>query len=121
MLNIGEFARLGQVSPRMLRHYDELGLLPPERVDPESGYRFYSVHQLGRLHRIVALRDIGFSLEQIGQMLTQDISVDELRGMLRLRRPKSSKPSARNRIACAGSKHISAHSNGGTSWNCRTW
>ena len=85
MLNIGEFARLGQVSPRMLRHYDELGLLPPERVDPDSGYRFYSVHQLGRLHRIVALRDIGFSLEQIGQMLTQDISVDELRGMLRLR------------------------------------
>ncbi len=85
MLNIGEFARLGQVSPRMLRHYDELGLLPPERVDPESGYRFYSVHQLGRLHRIVALRDIGFSLEQIGQILTQDISVDELRGMLRLR------------------------------------
>jgi DNA-binding transcriptional MerR regulator len=86
MLNIGEFARLGQVSPRMLRHYDELGLLPPERVDPDSGYRFYSVHQLGRLHRIVALRDIGFSLEQIGQILTQDISVDELRGMLRLRR-----------------------------------
>ncbi len=85
MLNIGEFARLGQVSPRMLRHYDELGLLPPERVDPDSGYRFYSVHQLGRLHRIVALRDIGFSLEQIGQILTQDISVDELRGMLRLR------------------------------------
>ena len=69
----------------MLRHYDELGLLPPERVDPDSGYRFYSVHQLGRLHRIVALRDIGFSLEQIGQILTQDISVDELRGMLRLR------------------------------------
>ena len=59
MLNIGEFARLGQVSPRMLPHYDELGLLTPERVDPGSGYRFYSVHQLARLHRIVALRDSG--------------------------------------------------------------
>ena len=86
MLNIGEFARLGQVSPRMLRHYDELGLLTPERVDPGSGYRFYSVHQLARLHRIVALRDIGFGLDQIRQILTQDISVQELRGMLRLRR-----------------------------------
>jgi DNA-binding transcriptional MerR regulator len=86
MLNIGEFARLGQVSPRMLRHYDELGLLPPERVDPDSGYRFYSVHQLGRLHRIVALRDIGFGLEQIREILAEEISVDELRGMLRLRR-----------------------------------
>jgi DNA-binding transcriptional MerR regulator len=86
MLNIGAFARLGQVSPRMLRHYDELGLLTPDRVDPVSGYRFYSVHQLERLHRIVALRDIGFNLEQIRQILTQDISVEELRGMLRLRR-----------------------------------
>ena len=86
MLNIGEFARLGQVSPRMLRHYDELGLLTPDRIDSDSGYRFYSVRQLGRLHRIVALRDIGFGLEQIGQILTQDISVEELRGMLRLRR-----------------------------------
>ena len=86
MLNIGEFARLGQVSPRMLRHYDELGLLTPARVDPGSGYRFYSVHQFARLHRIVALRDIGFGLDQIRQILTQDISVQELRGMLRLRR-----------------------------------
>jgi DNA-binding transcriptional MerR regulator len=67
MLNIGEFARLGQVSPRMLRHYDQLGLLTPDRVDPGSGYRFYGVHQLGRLHRIVALRDMGFGLDQIRQ------------------------------------------------------
>jgi DNA-binding transcriptional MerR regulator len=86
MLNIGEFARLAQVSPRMLRHYDELGLLTPERIDRDSGYRFYSVHQLGRLHRIVALRDIGFGLEQIRPILTQEVSVQELRGMLRLRR-----------------------------------
>jgi len=85
MLNIGEFARLGQVSPRMLRHYDELGLVVPDRVDPASGYRFYGVHQLGRLHRVVALRDIGFGLEQIRQILTRDVPVEELRGMLRLR------------------------------------
>lgn len=86
MLTIGEFARLGQVSPRMLRHYDELGLLRPASVDPASGYRSYSVHQLASLHRIVALRDVGFGLEQIRRVLEEDVSVDELRGMLRLRR-----------------------------------
>jgi DNA-binding transcriptional MerR regulator len=85
MLNIGEFARLAQVSPRMLRHYNELGLLVPDRVDPGNGYRLYGVYQLGRVHRIVALRDIGFGLEQIRQILAEDISVEELRGMLRLR------------------------------------
>jgi DNA-binding transcriptional MerR regulator len=86
MLNIGEFARLGHVSPRMLRHYDEIGLLKPEQVDPASGYRHYSVGQLDRLHRIVALRDLGFGLEQIDQILDRTISVEELRGMLVLRR-----------------------------------
>ncbi len=86
MLNIGEFARLGQVSPRMLRHYDQLGLLQPERVDGASGYRLYSVRQLGSLHRIVALRDLGFGLEQVREVLADDPPVDQLRGMLRLRR-----------------------------------
>ncbi len=85
MLNIGEFARLGQVSPRMLRHYDEIDLLKPERVDKASGYRNYSVHQLGRLHRIVALRDMGFTLEQIRHVLAENSPVEQLRGMLRLR------------------------------------
>jgi DNA-binding transcriptional MerR regulator len=86
MLNIGEFARLGQVSPRMLRHYDQLGLLAPERVDPETGYRSYGVRQLVRLHRLVALRDLGFKLEQIGGLLDDELSAEQLHGMLRLRR-----------------------------------
>jgi DNA-binding transcriptional MerR regulator len=86
MLTIGQFARLGQVSPRMLRHYDELGLLRPGHVDPDSGYRFYGVDQLVRLHRLVALRDLGFGLEQIAGLLDGDPSLEELRGMLRLRR-----------------------------------
>jgi DNA-binding transcriptional MerR regulator/effector-binding domain-containing protein len=86
MLTIGDFARFGQVSPRMLRHYDELGLLRPERVDPSTGYRFYGVAQLTRLHRLVALRDLGFGLEQIGGLLDGDLPVEELRGMLRIRR-----------------------------------
>jgi DNA-binding transcriptional MerR regulator len=85
MLTIGDFARLGQVSPRMLRHYDEIGLLRPARVESSTGYRFYAVGQLARLHRLVALRDLGFSLEQIGNILAEAVSLDQLRGMLRMR------------------------------------
>ncbi len=86
MLSIGDFARLGHVSPRMLRHYDEVGLLRPERVDKTTGYRSYTVAQLGRLHRLLALRDLGFGLEQIGSVLDDEPPLDQLRGMLRLRR-----------------------------------
>jgi DNA-binding transcriptional MerR regulator len=64
MLSIGEFARLGGVSVRTLRHYDEIGLLHPATVDPETGYRGYSADQLGRLNRIVALKELGLSLTQ---------------------------------------------------------
>jgi len=85
MLTIGEFARLGHVSPRMLRHYDQLGILQPERVDVASGYRSYGVAQLARLHRLVALRDLGFSLAQIAAMLDEEPTVEQLRGMLLLR------------------------------------
>ena len=86
MLNIGEFARLGQVSPRMLRHYDETGLLKPGAVDPQTGYRLYDVASLGRLHRLLALRDLGFTLEQIRPLLDDNVPVEQLRGMLRLGR-----------------------------------
>jgi DNA-binding transcriptional MerR regulator len=87
MLSIGEFARLAQISPRMLRHYDEIGLLRPERIDPHSGYRLYAANQLSRLHRLLALRDLGFTLEQVGELLVgDDPPVEQLRGMLRLRR-----------------------------------
>jgi DNA-binding transcriptional MerR regulator len=85
MLTIGDFARLGQVSPRMLRHYHELDLLRPERVDPTTGYRSYGPAQLVRLHRLLALRGLGFSLEQVRQLLDDELSLEQLRGMLRLR------------------------------------
>jgi DNA-binding transcriptional MerR regulator len=86
MLSIGDFARLGQVSPRTLRHYDELGILRPDHVDPGSGYRFYAVAQLERLHRVVALRDLGFSLEQIGELVEDEPPLEQLLEMLRARR-----------------------------------
>ncbi|MFD6157913.1 MerR family transcriptional regulator [Nocardia sp. NPDC060256] len=86
MFTIGDFARHGRVSVRMLRHYDAIGLLRPDRVDEHSGYRFYSGGQLARLNRLVALKDLGFTLEQVGQILDDQVSGAELRGMLTLRR-----------------------------------
>jgi DNA-binding transcriptional MerR regulator len=87
MFQIGEFSRLGQVSTRMLRHYDKLGLLVPNHTDEWTSYRYYTLEQLSRLHRIIALKDLGFSLQEIGNLLQKEAgpSVAELRGMLLLK------------------------------------
>jgi len=86
MFRIGEFSKLSRVSVRMLRHYDQLGLLKPSRTDSSTNYRYYSADQLPRLNRILALRDLGFSLEQIAGLLTDDLPSDQLLGMLKLKR-----------------------------------
>jgi DNA-binding transcriptional MerR regulator len=85
MFSIGEFGRLGGVSVRTLRHYDEIGLLRPATVDPDTGYRGYSAQQLGQLNRIFALKELGLSLSQAKRLLT-GITLEELQGMLMLRR-----------------------------------
>lgn len=87
MFRIGEFSKLGQVSTRMLRHYDKLGLLVPSHTDEWTSYRHYSLDQLSRLHRIIALKDLGFSLQEVGDLLEKDdaLPVAELRGMLLLK------------------------------------
>ncbi|MEV5850984.1 MULTISPECIES: MerR family transcriptional regulator [Streptomyces] len=86
MFTIGDFARYGRVSPRMLRHYDAIGLLTPDRTDPATGYRLYGAAQLARLNRIIALKELGFTLQQVGAVLDERVGPEELRGMLRLRR-----------------------------------
>jgi DNA-binding transcriptional MerR regulator len=86
MFKIGEFSRLSRVSVRMLRYYDQLGLLKPSQTDSFTNYRYYSADQLPRLNRILALRDLGFSLEQIKDMLEEELSTDQLLGMLKLKR-----------------------------------
>jgi DNA-binding transcriptional MerR regulator len=73
------------VSVRMLRHYDAVGLLQPATVDRLTGYRSYQAGQLSRLNRIVALKDLGFTLQQVQSILDDKVSVEELHGMLRLR------------------------------------
>lgn len=85
MLSIGDVARQGRVSVRMLRHYDAIGLLRPAHVDRMTGYRSYEAGQLSRLNRIVALKGLGFTLQQVRSILDDEVSVEELRGMLRLR------------------------------------
>ncbi|CAM3428726.1 MerR family transcriptional regulator [Kibdelosporangium persicum] len=86
MFSIGDFAKYGRVSVRMLRHYDAIGVLRPAHVDQSSGYRYYAAEQLTRLNRLIALKDLGFSLQQAGVILDEEVSVEQLRGMLRLRR-----------------------------------
>lgn len=86
MLNIGDFARLGGVSIRTLHHYDSLGLLPPAEVDDASGWRRYEFGQLAQLNRIVTLKSLGFTLEEVGEMLRADDSDPVVRALLERRR-----------------------------------
>src|ERR1700730_2155769 len=86
MFSIGEFSYIARVTPRQLRHYEALGLFKPERIDPETGYRSYSALQLPRLNRILALKELGLTLTQILRLLDEDISAEEIRGMLTMRK-----------------------------------
>ena len=82
MFLIGEFSRLARVTRRQLRHYDELALLEPDVIDPDTGYRRYGAHQLPRL-------DLGFSLEEIRSLVDGDVTPEQLRGMLELKRSQT--------------------------------
>jgi DNA-binding transcriptional MerR regulator len=86
MLRIGDFARLAGVSVRALRHYEAKGLLAPAHVDEATGYRHYRYEQLASLDRVLALRDLGFPLADVGALLAASADVDAL--LARLRRQK---------------------------------
>ncbi|MEG2747166.1 MAG: MerR family transcriptional regulator [Gordonibacter sp.] len=75
MLQIGEFARLSHISVRMLRHYDQEGLRKPAQQDRTSGYRSYAVSQLVVANRITTLRDLGFSIRDIKQLVEAEDAV----------------------------------------------
>jgi DNA-binding transcriptional MerR regulator len=82
MLRIGEFSRLSQVTIKALRYYDDMGLLKPAEIDSFTGYRYYSVEQLPLIHRIVALKELGLTLEQIGVLMDDDLSTEQIRDIL---------------------------------------
>ncbi len=90
MMKIGAFSRLCRVPVKTLRYYDEIGLLHPAEVDTFTGYRYYTLDQVPRINRILALKDLGFSLEEIGRALNEDLTLAEMRGMLKLRRAEIS-------------------------------
>jgi DNA-binding transcriptional MerR regulator len=86
VFKIGDFSRIARVSCRLLRYYDEIGLLKPGSIERDSGYRYYSAAQLPRLNRILVLKELGLSLEEIARVLDSNLSAAELRGMLMVRR-----------------------------------
>jgi DNA-binding transcriptional MerR regulator len=104
VFKIGDFAKLGHISVRMLRHYDKLGLLKPNHTDRFTSYRYYTIDQLARLHRIVALNGLGLTLQQIADLLGEDnqLPVDELRGMLKLRQAELAQELAEKQAQIAG-------------------
>jgi effector-binding domain-containing protein len=83
MLKIGDFSRFSRVSVKALRYYDEIGLLKPVEVDRFTGYRYYSADQLPRLNRIVNLKDLGLSLEEVSQLLDESLTADRMVAILR--------------------------------------
>lgn len=98
MFKIGEFSKIAQVSGRLLRYYDEIGLFKPQQVDRWTDYRYYTADQLPRLNRILALKELGLSLEQIQQMLDKEVSSDEIR-QLYLERKAQLEQSLREQMA----------------------
>ncbi|GAB2873931.1 MerR family transcriptional regulator [Microbulbifer echini] len=86
MFRIGEFSKIAQTAVSQLRYYDQIGLFQPVHTDGSTGYRYYSTAQLPELNRIIALKELGISLEQIKVMVLKDVSVQEIQGMLLLRK-----------------------------------
>lgn len=69
MLSIGEFSKCCEVSPKTLRYYAEIGLIKPDEINPENGYRYYSIRQLQKMLLINRLKSYQFSLEEIKAIL----------------------------------------------------
>jgi DNA-binding transcriptional MerR regulator len=69
MYRIGLFSKIGRVTVKALRFYEAEGLIEPRHIDPVTGYRYYDSNQLPRIHKIVALKQCGFSIPDIRQIV----------------------------------------------------
>ena len=100
MIKIGDFALLADVSVRSLRHYDKLNLIKPAYINQDNGHRYYTLDQLTRLNRLIALKNLGIPLKQLEALLNADVSESDLRGMLLLRKAelKSQMQEAQQRL-----------------------
>lgn len=86
MFKIGDFAVMAQVPASQLRYYDEIGLLKPAHTDCQNGYRYYQIEQLADLNRIIALKNLGLSLDEVRRMLENHISNSDIRALLEAKR-----------------------------------
>jgi effector-binding domain-containing protein len=89
MLKIGDFSKFSQVSIKTLRYYDEIGLLKPEKVDQFTGYRYYSADQFTVLSKIVGLKDLGLSLEEISLIIMGNLSLEKVMELLQIKRKEA--------------------------------
>ena len=89
MFRIGEFSKIAQTPISQLRYYDKIGLFQPAHTDKFTSYRYYSADQLPDLNRILALKELGLTLDQIKRMVLDNVSADEIRGMLALRKAQA--------------------------------
>lgn len=78
MIPIGMFSKLGKTTIKTLRHYDEVGLLSPAHIDESNNYRYYTTDQLFCLHKIIALRQMGFSISEISGMANDQSEMETL-------------------------------------------
>jgi effector-binding domain-containing protein len=85
LYKIGDFSRLCRVTVRALRYYDEIDLLKPVQVDQTTGYRYYSIDQLSKLNRIIMLKEMGLSLDDINRIMHDNIPVDYIRRLLQVK------------------------------------
>jgi len=86
MIRIGDFSRLGRISVKALRYYDEIGLLKPVSVDQYTGYRYYSADQLAKLNYITALKDMGLTLEEIATLTNNALTPQQMRDLFILKK-----------------------------------
>ncbi|GAB1421916.1 MerR family transcriptional regulator [Anaerolineales bacterium] len=85
MFKIGDFSRICRVPVSALRYYADIGLLEPLHKDSFTGYRYYSLSQLPALNRILALKDLGLSLDEIKRLISDELSMEEIRRLLKLK------------------------------------
>lgn len=86
MLKIGEFAVLADMSIKTLRYYDDIGLLKPIHVDPETGYRYYAFAQLARAYRLASFKNMGLALNEISDLLDESMTPGPTRRFLKTKR-----------------------------------
>jgi effector-binding domain-containing protein len=91
MFKIGDFSKLTRVSIRMLRHYDDINLLKPHKVDDITKYRFYSVEQIIKINQIQVLKEMGFTLSEICHLMERRLESKDFLILLENRKREISK------------------------------